>query len=97
VPPLAVFKFAADQINADPYSTLVSLGPVGIILILMIWGKLRTEGEVKRLEEENKAKDEKISALTESAMGQVIPLMVRVASALDKLVDASLDRQERPK
>jgi hypothetical protein len=82
----------AAEMQADPYAALISLGPVGIILFLFIIGKIRTEGEVKRLQQDKvelkaeiSQKDKQISKLTDSIMDQAIPTIAKSTDLLNKM------------
>lgn len=84
--------WASGVADTDPYAIVTSLGPVGFFLILLITGKLRTENELKRVEEslaksqaDSARKDEQIAALQASIMEQAIPSLVRSTMVMEKL------------
>jgi hypothetical protein len=83
---------AAAEVATDPLTALVSYGAVGIILFLFVIGKIRTEGEVRRLQADKEqlrsemaAKDDQISRLTASIMEQAIPTLAKSTDLLSRL------------
>lgn len=89
---LAGLVVAAADTATDPIAILTGLGPVGIFAILLITGKLRTEGEVKSLERRLEVKDEIIGqkdallqALTTGYVDKAMPTLTRVASVLERI------------
>lgn len=99
---LAGLVVAAADTATDPLSLLTGLGPAGIIIVLLVVGKLRTEGEVKRLEVELdrkdqviEAKDAQLAALQDGIVGQAIPALTRYTDTVEQVMVVLRDRQER--
>lgn len=82
---MAIWVQAAGQTVTDPLTALIGLGPVGIIAFLFIIGKIRTEGEVKRLTDNLDKKDEQIASLQKSIMEQAIPAVVKATEVLQEI------------
>jgi len=75
----------------DVWSVLTGLGPVGAILVLFIWGKLRTEAEVKSLQARLDVKDTiiehkdgQILALTQGYTDKAMPTLARAIAVLER-------------
>jgi hypothetical protein len=90
---LAALIFAVEPSATDPVSLLTSLGFPGVVIILFITGKLRWDGEVKRLVQEIdkkdeiiRLKDEQISKLQSGIMDQAIPALTRSTQIMEQLV-----------
>lgn len=90
---------AAAGTTEDPWSLLIGYGPLGLIAALLIFGKLRTEAEVKGLEERIKAwqdivaqKDAQIIALQNGYTDKAIPTLARAIMILERLEE---DRRGR--
>jgi len=86
----------------DPYTLIASTGIPGIVVVLLISGKLRTESEVKRLVSENerkdtviRQKDEQIVSLQQGIVEQAIPVLTRSTSLLEKLAESGLTDRRR--
>jgi len=82
----------------DPLTLLASTGIPGVVIVLLITGKLRTESEVKRLEGENDRKDiviaqkdEQIQRLQAGIVDQAIPVITRSTELLARFTSAALD------
>lgn len=76
----------------DPYTLLASTGLPGVVIILLITGRLRTSSEVERLESDNDTlrtvvtqKDDLIAALNKTIADRAIPALTRSAIALERL------------
>ena len=76
----------------DPLQMLASAGLPGVVILLLITGKLRTESEVKRLEADNErlhgiiaTKDELIAALNSSIVDRAIPALTTSTHVLERL------------
>lgn len=96
------FLAAADP-AADPWSLLTGLGPVGAIVVLLIWGKLRTENEVKGLEARLdvyqrivEQKDQQILALTNGYTEKAMPTLARAIAVLERYEHESRGRGNSP-
>ena len=78
------------QANAteDPLSWLINLGVAGIVIVLLITGKLRTGKEVDHLLDEIEKKDEVIAAFQAQLTGHTLPAMARSAQVLEHLPTA---------
>ena len=83
----------AEVAGQDPYSTIISLGPVGFILVLFLVGKIRTEGEVKRLEEEVRKKDERIEKLQDTIIDKAIPALVQSTDLLQRIAPGVISKE----
>jgi hypothetical protein len=99
---LRLLADAGGGASFDPYSVLASTGISGIVVVLLISGKLRTESEVKRLVSENerkdtviKQKDEQIVSLQAGIVEQAIPVLTRSTSLLEKLAESGLTDRRR--
>ncbi len=82
----------AEAAPTDPLAALLAYGPLGIGFFLFVIGKLRAEGEVKRLETENTRKDEIIRLKDEQLARQsqvmaetAIPVMARATQVLERV------------
>jgi len=81
---------AVDTSPADPIALLTSLGFPGVVIILFITGKLRWDGEVKRLVQELdkkdkiiEAKDIQLAKLQDGVVEQVIPALTRSSQIIE--------------
>ena len=90
---IAALIYAIEPNATDPISLLTSLGFPGIVISLFITGKLRWDGEVKRLiqeidkkDEVIKQKDEQIARLQDSIIQQAIPALTRSTQIMEQLV-----------
>ncbi len=98
----------AEQAAADPLSAVLAYGPLGIMVVLFIVGKLRTEGEVRRLEAECARKDaiiglkdEQLARQQQALAETAIPVMARATQALEQVArhrdrDRDRDREREP-
>lgn len=100
-----VLLAVADAVGSgfDPLTLLASTGIPGVVIILLITGKLRTESEVKRLEGENDRKDiviaqkdEQIQRLQAGIVDQAIPVLTRSTELLGRITSAALDQRRHP-
>lgn len=80
LPPLA-----ASSAAEDPFTWLINLGVAGIVIVLLITGKLRTGKEVEYLLTEIAAKDELIKAFQTQLMGQTLPALTRSTQVLEAI------------
>ena len=76
---------AATSAAEDPFTWLINLGVAGIVIVLLITGKLRTGKEVEYLLEEMAAKDELIKAFQTQLMGQTLPALTRSTQVLEAI------------
>jgi hypothetical protein len=88
----AAITYAVSDGGGDPISILTGLGPVGVVALLLIFGKLRTEAEVKGLQQRLEVKDEiiakkdkQIEALTQGYVDKAMPTLTRLAVALERI------------
>jgi len=86
----------AEAAPADPLSAILAYGPLGVMVFLFVIGKLRTEGEVKRLEAECgrkdeiiRLKDEQIAKQSDALVQTAIPAVVRATQALDRIANGA--------
>lgn len=92
----------------DPTVLVSSAVTPAIVVLLLLLGKLRTEGEVKRLESESERKDGlidqkdgQITTLQASLVDKAIPALVRSTLILESLspllrTEVTLHRPPRP-
>jgi hypothetical protein len=78
---------AAADAATDPWSALIGLGPVGIILLLFVLGKIRTEAEVTRLEKRNDELTKQLAEVAKVLMEQVIPAQAKSTLVLERLYE----------
>jgi hypothetical protein len=83
---------AAPAGTLDPLTLLTNLGFPGVVILLLVVGKLRTEGEVKRLESEAARKDQIIAQKDETILklqaglvDQAIPALTRSTQVRERL------------
>lgn len=69
----------------DPVAWLVNLGVAGIVIVLLVTGRLRTGKEVEHLLEEIAAKDQIISAFQAQLTGHTLPALARSAQVLEAI------------
>jgi hypothetical protein len=70
---------------ADPLAWLVNLGVAGIVIVLLVTGKLRTGKEVEHLLDEIAAKDQVIAAFQQQLTGTTLPALARQAQVLEAI------------
>lgn len=91
----SLYWVAADTVPSfDPYTLLASAGIPGVVVLLLITGKLRTEAEVNRLVAENSRKDlviaqkdEQIQSLQRGIVDQAIPALTRSTLLMETLTE----------
>jgi hypothetical protein len=84
---------AADTASSfDPISLVTSTVTPGIVILLLVTGKLRTQSEVNRLEEEGARKDEIVEAQRQTIAAQHQALVDKVVPALT-LATAALGKR----
>jgi hypothetical protein len=71
--------------TTDPLAWLVNLGVAGIVIVLLVTGKLRTGKEVDHLLEEIAAKDQVIAAFQLQLTGTTLPALARSAQVLEAI------------
>lgn len=83
--------------NFDPVQLLLNTGIPGIVVVLLITGRLRTQAEVERLEADNArkdaviaSKDELISSLQAGINDKAIPALTMSTRALERIADRGL-------
>jgi len=83
----AAHNFLVQAANAtdDPLAWLINLGVAGIVIILFVTGKLRSEKEVLYLLEQIEAKDQVISAFQAQLTGHALPALAQSAQALEQI------------
>lgn len=70
---------------SDPLAWLVNLGVAGIVIVLLVTGKLRTGKEVEHLLAELAAKDQLIAAFQQQLTGTTLPALARSTAVLEAI------------
>ena len=71
--------------TTDPLAWLINLGVAGIVIVLLVTGKLRTGKEVEHLLEEISAKDQVITAFQQQLTGTTLPALERSTKVLEAI------------
>lgn len=80
------------SVTTDPMAWLINLGVAGVVIILLVTGRLRTKSEVDNLTKENErkdvlidSKDAQIAALQDAIINKTIPAIAESARVLEVL------------
>lgn len=82
---LIAWETNADNGVTDPLAWLVNLGVAGIVIVLLVTGKLRTGKEVEHLLAEIAAKDQVIAAFQQQLTGNTLPALARSTQVLEAI------------
>lgn len=81
--------------DADPVAILLNYGALGILVVLVLTGQLRTKAEVRALEKqiehqaaEIAAKDELIRAFQLQLTGHTLPALAQTARVIESVPDS---------
>lgn len=82
---LLLIMWEASSATSDPLTWLINLGVAGIVIVLLITGKLRTGKEVEHLLEEIASLKQVLSATQAQLTGHALPALAKSAEALESI------------
>lgn len=83
------------QALPDPYSTLITYGPLGIFVMLYLTGQLVSKRELERANARADRAEAQRDALSDRAMSDVLPLVNEVARTMVPTVDRLVTQVQR--